>query len=141
MPTHEDEYREAVELLSKTQRALGAISKGDPERETLKLKSAAILARMGELKEAIKAETTKRNFAGLTSPLHAVCAERLAAGVVSALEARALEIQEERNRIAAERRAEKEAVKKPSPPPQTPLRKQTAAEVEIVRLRPNGGHT
>ena len=87
------------------------ILRGSPEfaeREALKNENAAIDARLRDLKEASKRETSRRVFAGIGSPLHEAIAERLAADVVAELEAVAMRKLQERERRNAERKAAKQ---------------------------------
>ena len=126
----ESEYRQVADQLAETQSKLGALPKPDPGRDDLKRDLGRLLARMGKLKEEIKTENTRKNFAGLgNSPLYLACSERLPPPELSELERRALEIQVERERVAAERKAAKTVVPEPVDKPR--------GGVEVAVLRPN----
>ena len=92
------------------ERLLG-VTKGDPsraaEREALKAENETLSARLTEVREQTKRENTRRNFAGLGSPLHEAVVARLEARVVAEIEQDALRRLDERERIANERRAKK----------------------------------
>ncbi len=142
----EQDYREAVRNLEQAQARVGALPKGDPEREAAKLAFERAAARVRETKEALKEATTQRNFAGLTSPAFIACAELLDADTLARIEERALRLQTERNEAAAARRAEKAAKQTAAPvapphelaEPPGPARRMTGtqrAQVEVVHRR------
>ncbi|MBV9950060.1 MAG: hypothetical protein JOZ69_24680 [Myxococcales bacterium] len=114
----EQQQRETLAERQGLERQLGAIAdKSDPRRESLKQQMAELDARRVELKEQIKAENTRRNFAGIGSPLHEACVARLDPALVAELEAEAVSRQQERQRRGEERRAQKTAAAAPTPAP------------------------
>ncbi|MBV9947346.1 MAG: hypothetical protein JOZ69_10895 [Myxococcales bacterium] len=114
----EQQQREVLATRQGIERQLGAIvDKSDPRRESLKREHEALGSRLRWLKEEIKAENTRRNYAGIGSPLHEACVARLDPALVAELEADAFARQQERLRRAEERRAQKPAAAAPSPSP------------------------
>lgn len=114
----EQQQRETLTERQGLERQLGAIAdKSDPRRESLKQRMSELDARRLELKEQIKSENTRRNFAGIGSPLHEACVARLDAALVAELEAEAVLRQQERQRRAEERRSQKPAGPAPTPSP------------------------
>ena len=100
-----------------------AATRGDParaaERASLRAEDAAVAARLAELRDAAKRENTRRNFAGIGSPIHEAIVARLDAKLVTEIEEDALARFTERERRSAERRAKKTdvaAADKSSPP-------------------------
>ncbi len=108
---------------------------------------------MREAKERVKVENTRRNFAGLGSPLYLACVERFDASTLADLERRAVEVQTERDEAAGARRREKEAKTAAAPPASpgppapramalsggtgpTPIRRQDPSMAEIILRRP-----
>jgi hypothetical protein len=75
------------------------------EREALKAENGALDARLREVKDEAHREQTRRNFAGIGSPLYEAIVERLPVDVVLELEAAALVKLGDRERRAAERKA------------------------------------
>jgi hypothetical protein len=118
----EEDYREAVARMDSVQKQLGAMTRDDPGRAGLISDLESVVARVRELKEAIKRMGMQHNFAGCNSPLHAACVARLDPAVVAELETDALARQAEQERSAAERRAAKAAVPPAAPatPPAAP---------------------
>lgn len=94
------------------ERLMGVL-KGDPartaEREALKLEDAALARRLTDLREEQKRENSRRNFAGIGSPLHEAIVGRLDATTVAELEAEAMNRLAERERRSAEKKAAKAA--------------------------------
>lgn len=86
---------------------LGQLTKLDPEREILKAENEALAARLREIKEQTKLENTRRNFAGIGSPLYEAIVERLPPTHVAELETAALAKLADRERRSAEKRAAK----------------------------------
>lgn len=88
-----------------------AATRGDPsrakERERLRVENEAVSRRLSELKEQAKRENTRRNFAGIGSPLHEAMVARLDPALVAELEADAMARLAERERRSAERKARK----------------------------------
>jgi hypothetical protein len=88
-----------------------AATRNDPsraaEREQLKAENLAVSKRLSELREAQKLENTRRNFAGIGSPLHEAIVARFDAATVAELERDALARFAEREKRAAERKAAK----------------------------------
>jgi hypothetical protein len=84
----------------------GDASKLD-EREALKRENGALDARLRDWKEEQKAANTRRNFAGIGSPLHEAMVERLPADVVGEVEQAALGKLDDRERRSAERKKAK----------------------------------
>ncbi|HET9960030.1 MAG TPA: hypothetical protein VFQ61_36310 [Polyangiaceae bacterium] len=86
-----------------------AATRGDEsklaERERLRAEDAALSQRLTEIKEQTKRDNTRRNFAGIGSPLHEAIVAKLDAAIVAELEADALERLAERERRSAERKA------------------------------------
>jgi hypothetical protein len=113
-------YRDTVSKMEAVQQQLGAMTRDDPAREALKSELEAHVARTRALKEKIKHEGMKRNFAGLTSPLFEACVARLEPAVVAELETDALARQAERDQRGVERRAAKVAATPPASPPTPP---------------------
>jgi len=129
----EAEYKAAVATLEVAQRKLGATPRTDPEARTVAAREVdQAMAAVREAKEALKLENTRRNFAGIGSPLHIACVERFP-GMIAELEQRALEIQVERERVASERRAAKAAAAPPPAPAPPPASKR--GEVEVIVRR------
>ena len=118
--TLDQEYREAIALANDLQRQLGSMPKDDPARGQLKAELVAAVERGRVAKEATKQLAARRNFAGLGSPLHLACMGRLPEDVVAELEAEAMAILTERERMAAERRALKAAAASQAAPPTRP---------------------
>lgn len=82
----------------------------ETEREALKLENAALDARLRDWREAQKRENTRRNFAGIGSPLHEAIVLRLPSEAVAELEADAMRRLGERERKSAERKASKKGL-------------------------------
>ncbi|MDP9001795.1 MAG: hypothetical protein M3O46_16980 [Myxococcota bacterium] len=102
----EQSYRESVSRLQVLQKRLGAIvDKANPQRVPIKTEAQELEASIRNLKEQIKNENARRNFAGVGSPLHEACIARFPSQVVAELEADAVARQGERERKAADRRA------------------------------------
>jgi len=143
-----EQYKSAIAELEEAQRALGSTPRSDPEaREAAMRVVDEATARVREAKEAVKLETTRRNFAGIGGPLHEAIVARLDPAIVVELEADAVQRQAQREERAARRRAAKATAAPPAPkPPEAPMRpsklkRQNPAEVEILARRPrqNGG--
>ena len=142
MTEAETAYKSAVAAHEAAQRKLGGIPRTEVEARAVALREMKQTeTAVREAKEALKVENMKRNFAGIGSPLHVACVERCP-GLVPELEQRAIEIQTERDRAGAERRAKKEAAA--APVSVVPPKRQTSTPEVIVR-RPlangNGGGT
>ncbi|MBV9948117.1 MAG: hypothetical protein JOZ69_14780 [Myxococcales bacterium] len=147
----EQQQREVLSTRQGIERQLGAIAdKSDPRRADLKREHEALGSRLSWLKEQIKAENTRRNYAGIGSPLHEACVARLDPSLVAELEADAFARQQERLRRAEERRAQKPAAAalppapsksppaaKPGPeqPEPTPAKRPTRPVVVEVNVR------
>jgi len=118
-PTAAERYKRAVADLDDAQRRLGATPRTAPEARADRTREVEVaMAAVRDAKEAVKADSVRRNFAGLgNTPLCIACGEQLDASTIAALERRALEIQTERDHAAAERRAAKEATAPPTAPP------------------------
>ena len=89
---------------------LGAIREDSfkrDEREALKLENLALDARLREIKEQTKIENTRRNFAGIGSPLHEALIERFPSTHVAELERVALAKLAEREQRSAEKKVAK----------------------------------
>ena len=80
----------------------------DDERELLKAENMALERHVRGLREAKKREAMRRAFAGIGSPLHDALIE-LHVELAPALEALAMQKLAERERKAAERKAQKSA--------------------------------
>lgn len=144
MNTAESAYKNAVAAQRDAELRLGAIPKGDPAREPVKLEIAAAVVALQAAKQALKDDNTRRNFAGLgNSPFYIACAERIDPVLLAELEAKAMAIQTEREELAAVRRAKKEATPQtPIPVMPTPpkgMRSEQRAGVEVVARRPMAG--
>lgn len=145
----ETEYRNAVRALEDAQNRLSKIPKGDPsrvaEREEAKQAFECAAARVRQGKENVKRETTRKNFAGLQSPFHEVVAARFPEALPE-LEAAALALLAERERVNAEKRAAKKAAATPEvvEPPEQPatrakvMTQAEMAEVPVFHRRQNG---
>lgn len=90
-----------------------AATRGDPsraaERERLRAEDAAVSKRLAEIRETTKRENTRRNFAGIGSPLYEAVVARFDAATVAELERDALARLAEREQRSAERKAKKAA--------------------------------
>lgn len=145
--TAEIAYKNAVAAQRDAETRLGAIPKGDPARNAVKLEIEAAVAALQVAKQALKDDNARRNFAGLgNSPFYVVCAERLDPALLAELSEKALAVQVEREETAAARRAKKEATpqapQEPIPVMATPpkgMRSEQRASVEVVARRPMAG--
>ena len=133
MTESETRYTSAVAAQKAAEQKAGSTPRTDVEARAaavLEVKQAADAVR--EAKDAVKVDNVRRNFAGINSPLHAACVERVP-GIVAELEQRAIEIQADRDRVAAERRAAKEAP--PLVPAVFPGVAKEHGEVEVIIRR------
>jgi hypothetical protein len=123
----------AVAELEAAQRALGATPRTDPEaRKIAAARVETALLAQQKAKEAVKTELARRNFAGMgNNPFYLVCVERFDASTIAELEVRALAMQTERERFAAERRAKKETAALSSIPSSNPNK----SEPEVIVRR------
>jgi dihydroorotase-like cyclic amidohydrolase len=115
--TIEDQLKEVTTAVVETQKRLSEIAKTDPVREALKASLTDALKQQVELRARVKIENTLRNFSGLQSPLADAVRARLDPALVAELEADAVARQQEKDRIAAARRAAKEAPRAAAAPP------------------------
>jgi hypothetical protein len=137
----EIEYKTAIAELDAAQRNLGSTPRTDSQaREAATRVVEAAMARVRETKEAVKTATTRRNFAGLQTPLFEAIVDRLDPSVVAELESDAIRRQAERDARGAARRAAKAAAAPPVPPvpPPKPATRERkgAVEPEIIVRRP-----
>jgi len=115
----EREYEETRTKIVAAEARLGAMDKREPERRQTIAAKEELVDQARALKEAINNENKRWTFAGLGTPLHQVLLARIQdETLVDELESAALEILAERERVSAERRAEK-AAKAASPTPAT----------------------
>lgn len=98
-----------------------AATKDDPnakdERQAFRLELDAVVARLREPKEQVKAENMRRNIAGIGSPLHEACVAMLGADTVARLDADALARFAEREARTAARKAAKSGQVSTAPAP------------------------
>jgi len=138
----EEAYRAAVAALEEAQRLAGATPRTDIATRAERIAAVeAGMARVRELKEAVKVEKTRENFAGATSPFADACKARVTPELFAEIRAAALEIQRQRDEKAAARYAAKqqaEEAKAPATPapaalPSSSPRKQTTVPEVVVR--------
>ncbi len=116
------EYAQAVAEQQRLQAELGRVPRLDPRRPIIIKELEAAVARVRETKERAKSYHARWVAAGLLSPLYVVIASRYPSDLRT-IERDALTIADEREQVAIERRARKEAEKAaaaPPPPPQAP---------------------
>ena len=129
-------YKNAVAAQRDAEVRLGAIPKGDPAREAVKLEIDAAVTALQAAKQALKDDNARRNFAGLgNSPFYIVCAERLDPELLAELSEKALALQVEREETAAARRAKEEATPQAKQVPQAPIGISLAASPRNMRSR------
>jgi uncharacterized small protein (DUF1192 family) len=135
------EYREALANINAIEVRLAA-TRNDPAQQEARRVAIAekdvALMRLRDVKDAVKAENTRRNFAGIDTPLHAAVVEKLSVDMVAELERRALELFGERERVNAERRAAKAATSAAAPSLPTVPARPPSPEVYLRRPSTNG---
>lgn len=140
----EEAYRTAVAALEEAQRLAGATPRTDIATRAERIAAVeAGMARVRELKEAVKVAKTRENFAGATSPFADACKARVTPELFAEIRAAALEIQRQRDEKAAARYAAKQtqqaeeakasATPAPAALPSSPPRKQTTVPEVVVR--------
>lgn len=136
----------AAQARKKELERLLAATRGDPsraqERAALREQDAAVAARIAELREEAHRENTRRNFAGLGSPLHEAIVAKLDPTLVTELESDALFRFAEREKLAAERRElkAKKAAEEPAPEKLSPFKKpKMVPEVSVIHRRASSG--
>ena len=116
------DVEKAVARLNDAQRALGQTPRTDSVARAAAMRVVEdAQAALREVKEAVKQENARRNFAGIGSPLHEAVVTRFSDDIVQELEDDAIRRQRDNESRAAARRAEKKATQTPGTPTPKPL--------------------